>query len=62
MGALTRAKTVAEIAELLARIYGLLVDKSRAKRQRDQEIKELKAQLAELKQKLARRGTTGGEA
>lgn len=47
-----RAKIVAEIAELGSRVYGLLVDKSRAMHDRDQRIKELERQIAELKARL----------
>jgi hypothetical protein len=52
MGALDRAKTIAEIAELLSRIYGLVVDKGRATRERKQKIKELEAEVTELKKRL----------
>ena len=51
MNRFERAKIVAEIAELGSRVYGLLVDKSRAVRDRDQRIKELERQIAELKAK-----------
>lgn len=53
MNAFERAKVVAEIAELASRIYGLVVDKSRAMLDRDQRIKELERQVAELKTKLS---------
>ena len=52
MNIFERAKVVAEIAELASRIYGLVVDKSRALFDRDQRIKELERQLAELRARL----------
>lgn len=52
MNVFERAKIVAEIAELGSRIYGLVVDKSRAVFDRDQRIKELERQIAELRSKL----------
>jgi hypothetical protein len=52
MNIFERAKVVAEIAELASRIYGLVVDKSRAMFDRDQRIKELERQLAELRARL----------
>jgi len=52
MGVFDRAKIVAEIAEIGSRNYGLVVDKSRAAAERGQKIKELEAQVAELKQRL----------
>lgn len=47
-----RAKIVAEIAKLGSEIYGLIVDKSRAKFDREQRIKELERQVADLKARL----------
>ena len=47
-----RAKIVAEIVEIAARTYGIVVDKRRATQERKQKIKELEAQVAELKQRL----------
>lgn len=47
-----RAKIMAEIADLGTRAYGLLVDKSRAMLDKDTKIKELEAQIAELKRKV----------
>lgn len=52
MNLFERAKVVAEIAELASRIYGLVVDKSRAMLDRDQRIKELERQLAELRARI----------
>lgn len=52
MSIIDRAKVLAEIADLAARAYGLLVDKSRATHERDQRIKALEAQVAELKRKI----------
>jgi hypothetical protein len=52
MNIFERAKVVAEIAELASRIYGLVVDTSRALFDRDQRIKELERQLAELRARL----------
>jgi ribosomal protein L13E len=52
MSAFARAKTVAEIAEIGARIYGIVVDKRRAAAEQKRKIKELEAQVAELKQKV----------
>lgn len=51
-GFFDRAKIAAEIAELMSRVYGLIVDKSRAKYDREQRIKELERQIAELRSKL----------
>lgn len=53
MSIFDRAKIAAEIAELLSRIYGLVVDKSRAMYDRDQRIKELERQVAELRSRLS---------
>lgn len=52
MNLFERAKILAEIADLTARAYGLLVDKSRARHDQAQRIKELERQVAELKAKL----------
>ncbi len=52
MNVFERAKIVAEIADLMSRVYGLIVDKSRAMLDRDQRIKELERQIAELKAKV----------
>lgn len=58
MNIFERAKIVAEIADLAdladlaSRVYGLLVDKSRALCDRDARIKDLEAQLAELRRKI----------
>lgn len=52
MNIFERAKIAAEIAELGSRIYGLIVDKSRAIFDRDQRIKELERQVAELRSRL----------
>lgn len=55
MSLIDRAKVLAEIAELGSRVYGLLVDKSRAMYERDAKIKELEREIERLKSKL-----TGG--
>lgn len=47
-----RAKIAAEIAEMGARIYGIVKDKGREAADRDAKIKALEAELAELKRKL----------
>jgi len=47
-----RAKTVAEIVEIAARTYGIFVDKRRAAVEQKRKIKELEAQVAELKKRL----------
>jgi hypothetical protein len=52
MGAIERAKILADIAEIGARIYGIIRDKSKASADKDAKIKELEAQLAELKKKV----------
>lgn len=52
MNVFERMKIVAEISDLGARVYGLLVDKSRAMHDRDRRIKDLEQQLAELKSRL----------
>lgn len=53
MNLFERAKIAAEIADLMSRVYGLIVDKSRAGRGRAQRIKELERQVAELRSKLS---------
>lgn len=51
MSKISSAKILAEIAEISARIYGIVIDKDLAKKnaEKDRKIKELEAQLAELK-------------
>jgi hypothetical protein len=55
---LAAAKLVAEILELASRVYGTVEDKRLAKRnqERDEKIRELERQLAELKIKIERGG------
>lgn len=52
MGFISNAEIVARIAEISSRIYSTIVDKSRAKLDRENKIKELEKELAELKAKL----------
>lgn len=51
-GFLERTKLFADIAKIGSEIYGLVIDKSRAQRDRDARIKELEKQLAELQAKV----------
>jgi hypothetical protein len=47
-----RVKTVAEIVEIAVRSYGIIVDKGRAALEQKRKIKELEAQVTELKKRL----------
>lgn len=55
---LAAAKLVAEILELASRVYGTVEDKRLAKRnaERDEKIRELERQLAEVKAAIAKTG------
>jgi len=51
MGILDRAKLIADIGEVSSRIYGMIIDKSRDIRDRDEKIAKLEKQIEELKEK-----------
>lgn len=48
-----KAKILAEISDLASKAYGILVDKSRAMRDRDDKIRDLERQIAELRSKIS---------
>lgn len=54
MGAIANAKILAEIADIGSRIYGVMVDKSRAMAEKNAKIKELEKQVEDLKAKLTK--------
>ena len=52
MGFLDKVRITADIAKITSEIYGLIVEKSRAKADREARIKALEAEVAELKKRM----------